>query len=88
MTHLISQIANFEQCNSGIPNGLIRAAAADYVADVWADGNALATAMEKGQVDFSEEVAAFNSELEDLDCETRASADDLEAGLKNWMEAR
>ncbi len=44
--------------------------------------------MEKGQVDFSEEVAAFNSELEDLDCETRASADDLEAGLKNWMEAR
>lgn len=56
MNYLISQIANFENCNAGVPLSLLRQAGADVIADEWQDNAALIAAIDAG-MDYDEAAA-------------------------------
>lgn len=85
MNHLISQIANFENCNAGVPLSLLRFAAADVIADEWQDNAALIAAIDAG-MDYDDAAASVNESLEDAGCEHRVDSEDMEAALKSWVE--
>ena len=89
MNYEISQILNFENCNAGIPLGLVRDAAVSVIRENWQHDVSLAESIMGGndmQFDLTAETAAVNEALAAAGCETRADESDVKAGLDRWIE--
>jgi hypothetical protein len=82
MTHLISEIANLQQCGATAPASLVRQAAADYLVECYGDHAQLGLDIVADSVDWDQAVADINEALDSAGADEYAiDEDDLLAGL-------
>jgi hypothetical protein len=85
MNYEISQIANLENKNVGVPLWLLQHAVASVIADEWQDNESLLAAIDEG-FDYAAAAHSVNGALSDAGSEYSVEAQDMQEALMIWAK--